>query len=66
MKRLIVATALVLSLTGCGVHGMTTDEIRELAEARDACNAAGGVFAQWQTDFGTRYRCDFDQREDDR
>ena len=44
---------------------MTPEEIAEIAAARDACNAADGTFVQWSTDFGQRWRCDFDQREDD-
>lgn len=56
----------VLLLTGCGGNwAMTPEEIAEIAAARDACNAADGTFVQWSTDFGQRWRCDFDQREGD-
>lgn len=56
----------VLLLTGCGGNwAMTPEEIAEIAAARDACNAADGTFLQWSTEFGNRWRCDLDQREDD-
>ncbi len=56
----------VLLLAGCGGNwAMTPEEIAEIAAARDACNAADGTFLQWSTEFGNRWRCDFDQREDD-
>ncbi|MFN4000888.1 hypothetical protein [Microcella sp.] len=61
----LAVASLVLLLAGCGGnYAQTPDEIAEIAEARDACNEAGGLFVQWSTDFGQRWRCDFDQRED--
>lgn len=64
MKRLVALAALTLTLAGCGGnYAMTPDEIAVIAEARDACNDAGGLFIQWPTDLGQRWRCDFDQRE---
>ena len=68
MKRAAVAAVgvVILFLAGCGGnYAMTPDEIAEIAAARDACNAADGTFLQWSTGFGNRWRCDFDQREDD-
>lgn len=63
---LAALAAVILLLAGCGGNwAMTPEEIAEIAAARDACNAADGTFVQWSTDFGQRWRCDFDQREDD-
>lgn len=60
-----LVTLATLALAGCGVAGPKLEEIRELAEARDLCNAEGGVFEQYTNGWGTeRWTCDFDQTGD--
>jgi len=56
-RAVVIAITGALVLAGCG-----NPSIPELAQMRDECNQAGGVFHQWRGGLGTeQFRCDFDQ-----
>lgn len=57
-----LAVIAILVLTGCSATH-TFDDVNRIAEIRDACNEAGGVFHHWRADLGDRWYCNFDQRE---
>lgn len=59
-----VAALLCLALVGCGGNQASTpDEMREIAEARDACHELSGTFLQWYGATSYEWKCDFSDPE---